>query len=443
MGIRHCIPWFLAAMAVTSHAATFQQTLVVGGLDSPTAMEFAPDGRLFVSEKAGHLRIVKNGVLLPKDFVTLNVSQQSERGLLGIAFDPDFASNRYVYVYYTRSTSPIKNRVSRFTAGALNPDVAKANSERVILDDIGSDAGNHNGGAIHFGPDGKLYIGVGDGGSNSSNSQSLATLSGKLLRINRDGSIPADNPFVGTPGARGEIWALGLRNPYTFAIDPTSGKLHINDVGQSSWEEVDLGQAGANYGWPHCEGLSCGSDPKYTSPIYTYSHAEGQAVTGGAFYRKSLFPAEYQGSYFFADYLGGWIRRLDTGNQKSDFWNPQNGPVDLKVAPDGALVYLSIFEGAVYSITPTDANHAPVASFTATPTAGRAPLTVSFDASASSDADGDALSYTWDFGDGSSGSGVLTPHVYTQGGSFAAKLTVSDGRGGSNSVSRTIRVRQR
>ena len=433
----------LTALAASSHAATFEQKLIVNGLTNPTAMEFAPDGRLFVSEKSGHLRVVKNGVLLPKDFVTLSVSEQSERGLLGIAFDPDFATNRWVYVYYTRSSSPIKNRVSRFTASALNPDVAKANSERVILDDIGSDAGNHNGGSIHFGLDGKLYVAVGDGGSNSSNSQSLGTLSGKLLRINRDGSIPADNPFVGTPGARGEIWALGLRNPYTFAIDPTSGKLHINDVGQSSWEEVNLGQIGANYGWPNCEGLSCGTDPRYTNPIYTYSHAEGQAVTGGAFYRKSLFPAEYQGSYFFADYLGGWIRRLDTGNQKSDFWNPQNGPVDLKVAPDGALVYLSIFEGAVYGIAPTDANHAPVASFTATPTSGRAPLAVGFDASASSDADGDALSYAWDFGDGSSGSGVSTKHVYTAGGSFTAKLTVSDGRGGSSAVSKVIRVRQR
>src|SRR6185436_15595160 len=143
-----------------------------------------------VAEQAGHLRVIKNGTLLPTDFVTLSVASNSERGLLGIAFDPNFAANRFIYLYYTRSTSPIKNRVSRFTASASNPDFAQSGSEVVILDNIGSDAGNHNGGAIHFGLDGKLYVAVGDGGSNSSNSQSLGTLSGKLLRINSNGTVP-------------------------------------------------------------------------------------------------------------------------------------------------------------------------------------------------------------------------------------------------------------
>src|SRR6185295_674409 len=253
---------------VYAQTAGFQESLVTGGLSNPTAMEFSPDGRLFVSEKAGHLRVIKNGTLLTADFVTISVATESERGLLGIAFDPGFATNRFVYVYYTRSASPIKNRVSRFTASATNPDVAQSGTEVVILDDIGSDAGNHNGGAIHFGLDGKLYVAIGEGGATPANSQSLSTLSGKLLRINPDGSVPADNPFVGTAGARGEIWALGLRNPYTFAVDPLSGKIHVNDVGQSSWEEINLAARGANYGWPACEGLSCGSDPNFTNPIY-------------------------------------------------------------------------------------------------------------------------------------------------------------------------------
>jgi glucose/arabinose dehydrogenase len=429
-----CVGWLEPARGFQTLG--FQETLIAGGLTSPTAMEFAPDGRLFVAQQSGRLRVIKNGVLLPTDFVTLNVASNSERGLLGVAFDPNFAVNRFVYVYYTRATPlPIKNRVSRFTARG---DVAKPGSEVVILDDIASDAGNHNGGGIHFGLDDKLYVAIGDGGATSANSQSLGTLSGKLLRINSDGSIPADNPFVGTPGARGEIWAMGLRNPYTFGIDPETGKIHINDVGAGSWEEINVGAAGANYGWPQCEG-TC-ADPNFTNPVHAYTHAVGDAITGGAFYRASQFPSQYIGSYFFSDYLGGWIKRLDPSNQVSDFWNPQNGPVDLKVGPDGALYYLSIFDAAVYKIT--FSNQSPTASFTATPRTGTAPLTVSFNAAASSDPDGDALSYSWNFGDGTpTGAGVTVNHVYQNAGQYTAILTVSDGKGGTATASIGIRVR--
>ena len=431
--------WIESSWAQTSG---FQQTLVTGGLSAPTAMEFAPDGRLFVAEQSGHLRVIKNGVLLPADFVTLDVESNSERGLLGVAFDPNFAANRFVYVYYTRSTpSPIKNRVSRFTAHAANPDVARPNSEVVILDDIASDAGNHNGGAIHFGLDGKLYVAVGDGGANSSNSQSLGTLSGKLLRINSNGSVPSDNPFVGTPGARGEIWALGLRNPYTFAIDPQTGTININDVGQSMWEEVNRGARGANYGWPTCEGVC--SNPGFTNPIHTYGHDVGDAITGGTFYRMNQFPAEYNGSYFFSDYLGGFIKRLNGTNQVSDFWNPQNGPVDLKVGPDGALYYLSIFAGAVYRIQAGSGNQSPTASFTAMTPSEPAPLSVTLNATSSSDPDGDTLTYSWDFGDGSpAGSGVTVNHTYQNRGGYTVVLTVDDGHGGTATASKTISVRR-
>jgi glucose/arabinose dehydrogenase len=349
-----------------------------------------------------------------------------------------------VYVYYTRTTSPIKNRVSRLTASTINPDFARPNSEVVILDDIPSDAGNHNGGAIHFGIDGKLYVGVGDGGADPNRAQDLGTLSGKLLRINPDGSAPADNPFVGVAGARPEIWALGLRNPFTFAIDPLTGKIHINDVGAGAAEEINVGAAGANYGWPHCEGFSCGNNPLYVNPIFAYSHSEGQAITGGAFYRGTHFPSAYQGSYFFSDYLGGWIKRLDGGNQASDFWSNVSGPVDLKVGPDGALYYLSIFLGAVYRIQVAGNNQAPIASSSATPQVGSAPLLVAFNASASTDPDKDPLTYSWDFGDGSpAGSGVTVNHTYENSGMYTAVLTVSDGRGGSATASRNILVRRR
>ena len=179
----------------------------ISGLSSPTAMDFAPDGRLFVCQQGGDLRVIKNGVLLPAVFLHLTVDSAGERGLLGIAFDPNFATNNFVYVYYTVPGSPPHNRVSRFTA---NGDVAVAGSETVLLNlDNLSSASNHNGGAIHFGPDGKLYIAVGEN-ANPANSQTLANLLGKVLRINSDGTIPSDNPFFNTAGARQEIWALGL-----------------------------------------------------------------------------------------------------------------------------------------------------------------------------------------------------------------------------------------
>src|SRR5205823_2838468 len=190
-----------------------------------------------------------------------------ERGLLGVTFDPNFASNNFVYVYYTVPGSPAHNRVSRFTA---NGDVALGGSELVLLNlDNLSSATNHNGGAIHFGPDGKLYIAVGEN-ANGNNSQTLANLLGKILRINSDGSTPTDNPFFNTAGARKEIWALGLRNPFTFAFQPGTTRMIINDVCQSTWEEIDDGIAGSYYCWPTTEGLT--SNQMFLSPLFAYGH---------------------------------------------------------------------------------------------------------------------------------------------------------------------------
>ena len=190
------------SVAAATLPAGFVESTVASGLSSPTAMDFAPDGRLFVCLQGGNLRVIKNGVLLPTPFLSLSVDSAGERGLLGIAFDPNFATNNFVYVYYTVPGSVAHNRVSRFTA---NGDAAMAGSETIVLDlDNLSSASNHNGGAIHFGPDGKLYIAVGEN-ANGSNSQTLANLLGKILRINADGTIPTDNPFFNTAGARKEI----------------------------------------------------------------------------------------------------------------------------------------------------------------------------------------------------------------------------------------------
>ena len=331
-----------APMRAAALPSGFGETLVASGLASPTAMQFAPDGRLFVAEQGGRLRVIKDGVLLPTPFLTLTVSSSGERGLLGVAFDPNFAVNQFVYVYYTATTPAIHNRISRFTATG---DVAVAGSEVILLDlNNLSSATNHNGGALAFGQDGKLYAAVGEN-ANGNNAQSFDNLLGKMLRLNPDGSIPADNPFFSTAqGANRAIWALGLRNPFTFAFHPTLASMFINDVGQSTWEEIDDGMAGANYGWPTTEGPT--TDPRFVSPRYAYTHSGGAcAITGGTFYAPltTQFPADYVDDYFFADFCAGWIRKLDpaAGNAVVTFATGIASPVDLKVSDDGSLYYLA------------------------------------------------------------------------------------------------------
>jgi glucose/arabinose dehydrogenase len=341
----------LLASASTAGAATlpdgFTETSIATGLASPTAMTFAPDGRLFVCEQAGRLRVIKNGGLLAASFVTLSVNSAGERGLLGVAFDPEFASNRFVYVYYTTSTAPIHNRVSRFTASATNPDVAVAGSEVQILNLPNlSSATNHNGGAIHFAPDGTFFVAVGEN-ANSSNAPSLNTVLGKMLRINKDGSIPTNNPFFNqTTGMNRAIWARGLRNPFTFAFQRGTGRLHINDVGQDTWEEVDLGTAGANYGWPAVEGPNPPGQAGVTYPIHSYQNAGNNcAIVGATFYNPPVqtFPSNLVGRYFFGDFCGGFIRTLDPASPAAfqTFATGISSLVDLTVGDDGALYYLT------------------------------------------------------------------------------------------------------
>jgi glucose/arabinose dehydrogenase len=349
----------LAAQFLLLQAASFAATVPSGFLDSTyvelpadaTAMQFAPDGRLFVCQQSGKLRVVQNGRLLTTPFLTLPVDATGERGLLGVAFDPAFATNNFVYVYYTARTPTIHNRVSRFTA---NGNVAVAGSEVVLLNltTLGTST-SHNGGALHFGNDGKLYIAVGDN-RNPDNAQNLSNVFGKILRINRDGSIPTGNPFFyRTSGINRSIWALGLRNPFTTAFQRSTGRLFINDVGEKTYEEINQGRAGANYGWPAVEGAS--SNTAYTNPVYSYGHVGADcAITGGDFYEPDAvtFPAGHFGKYFFADFCAGWIKRYnpDTG-AVTGFATGIAGPVDLKVGPDGALYYLARQAGSVGRIS--------------------------------------------------------------------------------------------
>ena len=341
--MRHTAVCFAILLCVVSaaRAATlpvgFSETTIPGIVD-PTAFGLAPDGRIFVCEQDGSLRVIKNGVLLAIPFFTLPVESAGERGLLGVTFDPDFLTNHYLYVYYTTGSPAIHNRISRFTAAG---DVAAPGSEVVLLDLDNLSSSMHNGGALHFGLDGKLYAAVGENAT-ASNSQTLANLLGKMLRINSDGTIPADDPFYDTAtGKNRAIWALGLRNPFTFGVHPLTGRIFIDDVGSTDFEEINDGMAGANYGWPATEGPT--SNPDYVSPLYSYGHGSGCAITGGTFYSPEVrqFGAAYVDSYFFSDLCDGWIHRLDAQNASNAFATAIANPVGLLVGHDGSLYYLS------------------------------------------------------------------------------------------------------
>lgn len=328
------------------------------GLVNATAFTQAADGRFFIALQGGDLRVADaEAKLSDPPFARLVVDSTDERGLLGVALHPDFASNGFVYVYYTTTQNGTHNRISRFTA---NGNFAVPNSEQVLVDlPALSAATNHNGGALHFGADGKLYVGVGDN-ANGAQAKDLSSPFGKLLRFNDDGTIPDDNPFASTQtGLAQAIWAYGLRNPFTFAVDPSSGNLFIDDVGENTWEEIDLGAAGANYGWPDTEGPTGAGG--VTPPIFAYGHAAsnppgagpggffvGQAIVGGAFYPASgNFPDNYKGNYFFADFGAKFVGRLAFGsadardNAAYAFATLADAPVGLLVGLDGALYVLT------------------------------------------------------------------------------------------------------
>jgi len=323
----------------------------ITGLSSATAFVQAPDGRIFAAQQGGALRVVKAGALLTPPMLSVSVDSSGERGLIGVTLHPNFAANGFVYVYYTTAANGTHNRVSRFTASGDT-----AGSEQILFElPALSSATNHNGGAMHFGVDGKLYVAVGDN-ANSANAPLLTSVFGKMLRLNDDGTIPSDNPFfASTTGQAQAIWARGLRNPFTFAVQPGTGRIHINDVGEGTWEEINLGVQGANYGWPASEGpdnLSAG----ITGPLFTYKHSAaspagsgpggfftGFAIAGGAFYPDAApFPAAYRNSYYFADYVSRFVARYDWVNNASYAFATVSGdPVDLLAGADGALYLLT------------------------------------------------------------------------------------------------------
>jgi glucose/arabinose dehydrogenase len=458
----------------------------VAKVSGPTAFAFTPDGRILVTGKRGALWVIRDGALRPAPAIDLaaRLCDQKERGLSGVAVDPGFAVNRFIYLYYTfrkhggcdfnTARAPV-NRLSRFALGA--DDAVDPASETVLLDDIASTDGIHNAGDLHFGRDGLLYVSVGDGGcdnllasdppdcgSRNPTARRLNVLNGKVLRITASGAIPDANPFRGSGSARcnagpaapgqrcQETFAWGLRNPYRLAFDPNAAgtRFFISDVGQDSWEEIDEGIAGADYGWNVREGpcrtkstTDCGPPPAgMTNPVFDYPHSSGcTAVTAGAFVPNGVWPAAYDGTYLYGDFVCGKIVRLTprsgggftaadvvTGLGTSSITGMGFGPA----GSTAALYYTNFLNGGeLRRIVLRSGNRSPAARATATPTSGALPLAVAFSGAGSSDPDGDALSYDWDFGDGSAGAtGAAPSHTYATAGAFTATLTVRDGRGG-------------
>lgn len=449
-----------------SNTDHFQNEILATGFELPTNIEFLPDGRMLVVELQGKIKVLPSPYTTPDPTPFLQLtnvgsggSGGAQEGIFDIVLDPGFASNHFYYVFYTAG-SPNRDRLSRFTANATNTGTV-AGSEVVLYQDPQDANSEHHGGALNFGNDGKLYFTTGEH-FDAAAAQSLSSPHGKIHRINPDGTIPTDNPFYdGTGPNVDSIWARGLRNPYRAYYDKPSGRLFVGDVGgndnATSVEEVDLGVAGANYGWPNSEGPCTG---QCTSPIYSYPHnGRDAAITGGFVYHGSQFPSSYQGSYFFADYTQNWIRRLTfdgSGNVTGVFnFEPADGTVDgpygdivyLTEGPDGALYYVDLGYsdvGGTFGVSKirriryVQSNQPPGAVASASPTSGPTPLDVSFSSAGSSDPEGQPLTYSWTFGDGATSTAANPTHTYTQAGQYTARLSVSDGVNSTPSTPITI-----
>jgi glucose/arabinose dehydrogenase/chitodextrinase len=443
----------------------FQNEVLATGFDLPTAFKFMPDGRMLVVQLQGTVRVLPPPYTQPDPTPFLQItnigSAGVQQGVYDLALDPAFATNHFFYVFYTLG-SPNRDRLSRFTANATNTGTV-AGSELVLYQDPQDANAEHHGGAINFGNDGKLYFTTGEH-FDAAAAQSLSSPRGKIHRINKDGTVPTDNPFYDGAGPHVDsVWALGLRNPYRAFYDAPSGRLFVGDVGGNDYstatEEIDVGAAGANYGWPNCES-NCGAP--YTNGIYSYPHnGRDAAVTGGFVYHGTQFPASYQGSYFFADYTQNWIKRLtfDANGNVNGVLNfePPDGSVDgpygdivyLTEGPDGALYYLDLGYSDISGqfgvskirrIRYTQSNQAPVAVAAANPTTGVAPLAVSFSSAGSLDPEGQPITYQWSFGDNTTSTQANPSHTYTQSGAYTVRLTVSDGVNSTVSTPVTISV---
>jgi glucose/arabinose dehydrogenase len=362
------------AGAPVSGTPNLATTLVVNGLQSPLDVQAAPGdpSRLFVVEQRGRIRIVRGGALVATPFLDISgrLSCCGERGLLGLAFHPNYAQNGRFFVNYTNPQG--NTHISEFRVSS-NADVASPDSERLLLF-VSQPFSNHNGGGLAFGPDGRLYIGLGDGGSGGdplNNGQDLRTYLGKMLRIDVDSGmpygVPADNPFRGNAAVLPEIWALGLRNPWRFSFDRQTGELYIADVGQSAREEVDVaprGQGGQNYGWSIMEGTACFRPANdcptggLTLPVLDYGRNVGGSITGGYVYRGCRLPG-YAGTYFYGDFVSGTIRSFRLQNGQPTDQRDWTGALGRGIGSISSFgqdaegeLYILDYDGELYRIGP-------------------------------------------------------------------------------------------
>lgn len=449
-----------------------------------TAFDFAPDGRIFFAKKNGEIRIWQNGSVLSTPFRTIpNVNDFSDRGLLGLALDPNFAQNGYVYAAYTYDVNPsdpdgIKtSRVIRMTA---NGNVYQSGSQQILLgtqvgtaedpscDDwpgsncIPSDEDSHSIGNIKFGPDGMLYVVTGDGASyitvdsRAMRSQSLNSLGGKMLRVNpANGNGLTDNPFYTGNASHNQsrVWAYGFRNNFRFDFKPGTNVIFGGDVGWNTWEEINVIQKGKNYGWPCYEGVNIqwayagasGSafDPcdalvatpaLVTMPLHWWDHPPDSAAVGGDFIGVNDYSSQFHNTYWFGDFARDEISylRVDSNNNLIPgsvdvFTSSADGPVQIETGPDGNIYYIAINAGELRRLRYVGDNRPPIAAASANPTSGNAPLQVDFSSAGSMDPDaGQAITYHWNFGDGTTSTAANPTKTYSSNGTYDAVLTVTD-----------------
>ena len=452
--------------------------VIPSGLDTPTNMAFLPDGRILILEKHGRVRVYKDGQLLPTPMIDISdrINDYFDRGLLGIAVDPDFPNNGYIYLLYTYEddvntyTTTKTARLARYT---VQGDIASPGSEFVVLghwvgsgcsafpagfDCIPSDGLSHSIGTVKFAPDGTIFMTAGDAASFSIvdslalRAQDIDSLGGKLLHFDKNGNGFATNPFYNGDVAanRSKVWDYGLRNPYRFTFRPGSNTPYIGQVGWNAWEDIYVGKPGRNFGWPCYEGnfvqdgysafSQCqtlyGQSGARTAPFLSYQHYGGStAITMGFFETGANFPAQYQGLLFFGDYGHGFIRTVQADandnmvpGSVTDFVQEPNGdgPVAIYQGPDDYLYYIAINTQQLRRIRYIDPGSPPTAVASANPTNGLLPLHVQFSSAGTSDPNNRPLTYSWDFGDGTASSAANPSHTYSVAGAYEAKLTVTN-----------------
>lgn len=476
----------LLGIALIAPRLVLAQTFVEPGFAAQTVvtlppyqlvgMTWADDGAMYIWQKDGLVRVFRNGALLETPFLDFRnrVNTYDDRGMLGLALDPDFMNNGYLYLAYVYdpnaipgeqpNTGPMISRVTRVTANASRNAMVPG-SEVIVLDNLPAEASSHTVGTLKFAPDGTLFFSNGDGATAAFanalalDAQNIDSLRGKILRINPDGTAPAPpkatNPFYdGTNSIRSKVWAFGLRNAFRFDLHPTLGTPYACDVGWNAFEEVNRVVPGGNFGWPCYEGVTpvpeyqqlypqvCGplTPASVVAPLYTYGREEGSAAVGGVFYTGNAYPQEFHDNFFFSDYTGGWMRRLVLNPDGSVaenllFATDIGVPVTTAVGPDG-LIYISDFvSGQIRRFL----HSGPVAVASRTPTSGYSPLQVSFSSAGST---GNGLTYEWDFGDGAISTAPNPTHTYVSGSvqTYAAELTVQDASMQTASATVTVTV---